>query len=101
MKTQKIFDSFSLVIEVISVGTKCVCSTIKQGFKPVFRQAKEIIDGIIAKCFSSKPKTKEVATELCLQLLEHEQADTVTTCLLEGAQNKNPKVAAASVIGNV
>ena len=33
-----------------------------------FRIASGVIDGIIQKCFNSKPKTKEVATEICLQV---------------------------------
>ena len=37
-------------------------------FNDGFRIASGVIDGIIQKCFNSKPKTKEVATEICLQV---------------------------------
>lgn len=57
------------------------------------------MEGIISKCFNSKPKTKDVGTELCLQFVEHEKAEDVITSLLEGVKNKNPKVITASITG--
>ena len=34
---------------------------------------KDVVDGVIQKCFSSKPKTKENGIEICLQFVEHEK----------------------------
>ena len=63
------------------------------------RHCQVVIDGIVAKCFSSKPKTKEIGIELCLQFIEHEKAEEVVSALLDGVKNKNPKVSAASITG--
>ena len=65
----------------------------------IFRITTGVIDGIIQKCFNSKPKTKENATEIVLQFVEHERGEDVSNALIEGTANKNPKVATACVEG--
>ena len=53
----------------------------------------EIMQGIVAKCFNSRPKAKELAISICLQCVEVEKPDVVIEELIGGFSAKIPKIA--------
>jgi cytoskeleton-associated protein 5 len=55
----------------------------------------EVMPGIISKCLSSRPKTKEKAFEIILMYIEAEKHEIVLEELIKGLDNKQPKVVVA------
>lgn len=55
----------------------------------------EVIAGIVAKCFNTKPRLKEVAMEVCLMYIEIDKNEQTQEELVKGFASKQPKVAAA------
>ena len=56
------------------------------------KSVSEIMQGITAKCFNTKPKTKEIAISVCLQCVEVEKQDIVVEVLIGGFSAKIPKI---------
>ncbi|KAL3842600.1 hypothetical protein ACJMK2_020593 [Sinanodonta woodiana] len=52
----------------------------------------EVVSGIVAKCFNARPKTKEAGMEIIMLYIEIEKQDVVQESLLEGLENKQPKI---------
>ncbi|OAF69892.1 Cytoskeleton-associated protein 5 [Intoshia linei] len=54
--------------------------------------APSVLDGIIKKCLTGKPKIKEKCINIFMMVVEIEQADLVVKKLLECMDNKQPKI---------
>ena len=76
---EKGLDATAAFLEFANVATsgKCVA---------------EIMQGITAKCFNSRPKTKELGLQTCLLCVEVEQQEAVVDELIKGFSNKTPKI---------
>ncbi|XP_060086364.1 cytoskeleton-associated protein 5-like [Ylistrum balloti] len=57
------------------------------------KTAGEVVSAVITKCLNaSKQKTKEKGIEIIMKYIEIEKADVVQECLLQGLENKQPKI---------
>lgn len=62
------------------------------------KTAGEVVSAVVAKCLnSSRQKTKEKGTEIIMLYIEIEKADVVQECLIQGLENKQPKIVVACV----
>nr|CAB3231403.1 cytoskeleton-associated protein 5-like [Phallusia mammillata] len=52
----------------------------------------EVISGILAKCFNSKPKLREMGIEVCVMYIEIDKNELAIEELLKGLSNKQPKI---------
>lgn len=58
----------------------------------------DVVNGVIAKCLGApKQKTKDKGIEIILMFVEIEKADVVQECLIQGTENKNPKIVVGSI----
>lgn len=57
----------------------------------------EVVSGIISKCFSTKPRLKESAIDVCLMYIEIDRNEQTMEELLKGFSSKQPKVATACI----
>ncbi|XP_052066786.1 cytoskeleton-associated protein 5-like [Mytilus californianus] len=62
------------------------------------RVCADVVSGVIAKCLGApKQKTKDKGIEIVLMFVEIEKPDVVQECLLQGTENKNPKIVVGSI----
>ncbi|CAG2202668.1 CKAP5 [Mytilus edulis] len=62
------------------------------------RVTADVVSGVIAKCLGApRQKTKDKGTEIVLMFVEIEKPDVVQECLLQGTENKNPKIVVGSI----
>ncbi|CAK8693087.1 unnamed protein product [Clavelina lepadiformis] len=52
----------------------------------------EVLSGIVAKCFNSKPRLKELGSDVCLMYIEIDKNELVQEELIKGFGNKQPKI---------
>nr|XP_018670646.1 cytoskeleton-associated protein 5-like [Ciona intestinalis] len=52
----------------------------------------EVVSGVIAKCFNSKPRLRELGIKVCLMYVEIDRNEVVLEEVLKGFENKQPKV---------
>ena len=62
-------------------------------YEPAAKIASDIVEGLVAKCLGApKAKTKDLAKQIALMLVEIEAGDKVIEELTKGLAQKNPKV---------
>ncbi|VDI52331.1 cytoskeleton-associated protein 5 [Mytilus galloprovincialis] len=62
------------------------------------RVTADVVSGVIAKCLGApRQKTKDKGIEIVLMFIEIEKPDVVQECLLQGTENKNPKIVVGSI----
>ncbi|XP_033753517.1 cytoskeleton-associated protein 5-like [Pecten maximus] len=62
------------------------------------KTAGEVVSAVIAKCLNvSRQKTKEKGIEIIMMYIEVEKADVVQECLIQGLENKQPKIVVGCV----
>lgn len=58
----------------------------------------DVISGVIAKCLGApRQKTRDKGIEIVLLFIEIEKPDIVQECLIQGTENKNPKIVVGSI----
>ena len=50
-------------------------------YVPVCRVCDEVVPGLVAKAFNGRPKTKQLAFDICLTFIEIEKQDVVQVCV--------------------
>lgn len=57
----------------------CVCEVLC-AVLCVCRVCGEVVPGLVAKAFNGRPKTKQLAFDICLTFIEIEKQDVVQVC---------------------
>ena len=61
------------------------------------RTCTEVVSGISAKCFNTKPRLREAGMEVCLMYVEIDKNEHVQEEIMKGFENKQPKIVQACV----